>query len=102
MFLQLHVLPKEMLGKSTFALSMWLLKWLPLRLVDWLLVLSSRLILGDTRGAGIIRPTAGPLELKKAIGKTPVLDVGSIAKITSGEIKVNTHLFHRFLCPEYF
>jgi hypothetical protein len=30
----------------------------------------------------------GPMELKKVCGKTPVLDVGTIAKIKSGDIKV--------------
>ncbi|KAE8687522.1 Indole-3-pyruvate monooxygenase YUCCA6 [Hibiscus syriacus] len=29
-----HVLPREMLGISTFGLLMWMLKWLPVRIVD--------------------------------------------------------------------
>lgn len=94
MYLQLHVLPKEMLGRSTVALSMRLLKWLPLRLVDWLLILSSWLIHGDTSRRGIVRPKTGPLQLKEATGRTPVLDVGSMAKINSGEIKVSTILLN--------
>ncbi|KAL1815467.1 hypothetical protein ACET3Z_018041 [Daucus carota] len=85
---ELHVLPKEMLGKSTIALSMHLIKWLPLRFVDWLLILSSWLIHGDTSRRGIVRPKTGPLQLKEATGRTPVLDVGSMAKINTGEIKV--------------
>lgn len=85
---KLHILPREVLGKSTFALSMWLLKWFPVRLVDKLLHLCSRLILGDTCQIGIKRPNIGPLELKNTIGKTPVLDVGAITKIKSREIKV--------------
>ncbi|GFY86366.1 flavin-binding monooxygenase family protein [Actinidia rufa] len=85
---QLHILPKEVLGRSTFALSMWLLKWLPVRLVDRFLLLCSRIILGDTRQIGIKRPKIGPLELKSTTGKTPVLDVGAIAKIKSSDIEV--------------
>ncbi|KAE8718882.1 Indole-3-pyruvate monooxygenase YUCCA6 [Hibiscus syriacus] len=83
-----YVLPQEMLGISTFELSMWLLKWLPLRLVDRLLLVMSRLMLGDTARFGLPRPELGPLELKNLSGKTPVLDVGTLAKIKSGDIKV--------------
>ncbi|KAF8388987.1 hypothetical protein HHK36_025671 [Tetracentron sinense] len=84
-----HVLPREMLmGRSTFGLSMWLLKWLPIWLVDRFLLFMSRLMLGDTACLGLVRPQLGPLELKKLSGKTPVLDVGTLAKIKSGDIKV--------------
>ncbi|XP_044463475.1 indole-3-pyruvate monooxygenase YUCCA6-like [Mangifera indica] len=83
-----HILPREMLGKSTFGLSMWLLKWLPMRLVDKFLLIVSWLMLGDTAKFGLGRPQLGPLELKNLSGKTPVLDVGTLAKIKSGDIKV--------------
>ncbi|KOM28665.1 hypothetical protein LR48_Vigan561s005500 [Vigna angularis] len=77
-----------MLGKSTFGLSMWLLKWLPMRLVDRFLLMVSWLMLGDTSELGLDRPCLGPLELKNMSGKTPVLDVGTLAKIKGGDIKV--------------
>ncbi|CAH9090429.1 unnamed protein product [Cuscuta epithymum] len=83
-----HVLPREMLGRSTFGLSMWLLKWLPVRIVDRFLLAVSWLTLGDTSQFGLDRPDIGPLELKNLSGKTPVLDVGTLAKIKSGHIKV--------------
>ncbi|XP_026661133.1 indole-3-pyruvate monooxygenase YUCCA2-like [Phoenix dactylifera] len=83
-----HILPREMLGWSTFGLSMWLLKWLPMRTVDSFLLLASRLMLGDTARFGLRRPRLGPLELKSLSGKTPVLDVGTLAKIKSGDVKV--------------
>ncbi|KAK6161833.1 hypothetical protein DH2020_001674 [Rehmannia glutinosa] len=83
-----HILPREMLGRSTFGLSMWLLKWLPMRLVDRFLLIVSRLILGDTGRFGLDRPQLGPLELKNLSGKTPVLDVGTLDKIKSGDIKI--------------
>nr|KYP49959.1 Dimethylaniline monooxygenase [N-oxide-forming] 5 [Cajanus cajan] len=82
-----HILPREMLGKSTFGLSMWLLKWFPIRFVDRLLIVSW-LMLGDTARFGLDRPRLGPLQLKNLSGKTPVLDVGTLAKIKSGHIKV--------------
>ncbi|KAF5936171.1 hypothetical protein HYC85_027300 [Camellia sinensis] len=86
--IKVHVLPQEMLGKSTFGLSMWLLKWLPMNLVDRFLLVASRIFLGDTARLGLDRPCLGPLELKNLSGKTPVLDIGTLAKIKSGDIKV--------------
>ncbi|XP_068651773.1 indole-3-pyruvate monooxygenase YUCCA6-like [Aristolochia californica] len=83
-----HVLPREMFGKSTFGISMWLLKWFSIQMVDRFLLLFSWLMLGDTALLGLDRPRLGPLQLKNISGKTPVLDVGTLAKIKSGEIKV--------------
>nr|XP_018680560.1 PREDICTED: indole-3-pyruvate monooxygenase YUCCA2-like isoform X2 [Musa acuminata subsp. malaccensis] len=85
---KLHILPRELLGISTFGMSMALLKWLPVKAVDALLLFGTRLLLGDTEKYGIKRPAIGPLELKSAAGKTPVLDIGTFAKIKSGQIKV--------------
>ncbi|XP_027359196.1 indole-3-pyruvate monooxygenase YUCCA2-like [Abrus precatorius] len=83
-----HILPQQMFGKSTFGLSMCLLKWFPIRFVDQLLILMSHLMLGDTAQFGLRRPKLGPLELKNLYGKTPVLDVGTLAQIKNGKIKV--------------
>ncbi|WOK95726.1 indole-3-pyruvate monooxygenase YUCCA2-like isoform X1 [Canna indica] len=83
-----HVLPREIVGWSTFGLSTWLLKLLPVRVVDSLLLLVSRFVLGNTECHGLHRPRKGPLELKLLTGKTPVLDAGALAKIKSGDIQV--------------
>ncbi|CAD5175162.1 unnamed protein product [Musa acuminata subsp. malaccensis] len=83
-----RVLPREMLGLSTFGVSMALLRWLPLRLVDQFLCAMAHLLLGDTDRLGLRRPKTGPIELKNLTGKTPVLDVGALAQIKSGNIKV--------------
>jgi indole-3-pyruvate monooxygenase len=81
------------MGLSTFTLSVWLLKFLNVKIVDQILLLLARLILGDTKYIGISRPTLGPMELKSLFGTTPVLDVGTISKIKSGDIKVIIYLF---------
>lgn len=78
-----------MFGLSTFGIAMTLLKWFPLRLVDKFLLGATGFILGNTDQYGLRRPKTGPLELKNATGKTPVLDVGALAQIKSGKIKVN-------------
>lgn len=85
-----------MLGRSTFGLSMWLLKWFPVRVVDRLLLFASHFMIGDTDRLGLNRPKLGPLELKNVSGKTPVLDVGTLAKIRSGDIKVRLRSFFLF------
>ncbi|XP_074581369.1 putative indole-3-pyruvate monooxygenase YUCCA9 [Curcuma longa] len=83
-----HVLPREVMGKSTFALAVLLLKWLPLWVVDKLLLLLAWAVLGNVAKFGLKRPSSGPIELKNRQGRTPVLDTGALAKIKSGEIKV--------------
>ncbi|KAM0950412.1 putative indole-3-pyruvate monooxygenase [Dioscorea sansibarensis] len=85
---KLHILPREIFGVSTFGLSMWMMKWFPMNFVDGLLLFFSWMILGGTEKHGLIRPKVGPLQLKMTTGKTPVLDIGTLARIHSGHIKV--------------
>ncbi|EOA13424.1 hypothetical protein CARUB_v10026464mg [Capsella rubella] len=83
-----HVLPREVLGKSSFEISMMLMKWFPLWLVDKILLLLAWLILGNLTKYGLKRPNMGPMELKVVTGKTPVLDIGAMEKIKSGEVEI--------------
>ncbi|CDY71529.1 BnaAnng37780D, partial [Brassica napus] len=83
-----HVLPRDFFGLSSFGIAMTLLKWFPLKLVDNLLLLLAYLSLGNTDRLGLRRPKTGPIELKNVTGKTPVLDVGAISLIQSGQIRV--------------
>ncbi|WJX79131.1 trkA [Trifolium repens] len=83
-----HVLPREIFGISTFELAVMMLKWLPLWIVDKLLLILTWFILGDMEKYGIKRPSMGPLQLKNTEGKTPVLNIGTFDKIKSGDIKV--------------
>jgi indole-3-pyruvate monooxygenase len=83
-----HVLPREVLGKSTFELAVLLRRWLPLWLVDKIMVILAWLVLGNLARLGLRRPAAGPLELKETHGRTPVLDTGALARIRAGDIAV--------------
>ncbi|KHN48962.1 Flavin-containing monooxygenase YUCCA8 [Glycine soja] len=83
-----HVLPREVFGKSTFELAVLMLQWLPLWLVDKILLVLTWLVLGNMERFGLKRPSEGPLLLKNTKGKTPVLDIGTLEKIRSGDIKV--------------
>lgn len=85
-------MPRDLFGLniSTFQVILMLLKLFPKWFVDKLIVLFSRLTLGSTDKYGLIRPKEGPLEMKARTGHTPVLDVGTVAKVKSGEIKVQS------------
>ncbi|KAL2506517.1 putative indole-3-pyruvate monooxygenase YUCCA3 [Abeliophyllum distichum] len=83
-----HVLPREILGKSTFELAVSMMKWLPVWVVDKILLAAARLILGNIEKYGLKTPNIGPLQLKDTEGKTPVLDIGTLQKIRSGDIKI--------------
>lgn len=93
---QVHVLPRDVLGKSIFELAVLLMKWLPSQLVDKILLVLAWLVLGNIKKYGLKRPSTGPLELKNTQGRTPVLDIGALGKIKSGEIQVVTGV-KRFL-----
>lgn len=67
---------------------MLMMAWLPLWLVDKLLLIMAWLTFGSLEKIGINRPSMGPLELKNKAGKTPVLDIGALEKIRSGKINV--------------
>ncbi|KAH0461453.1 hypothetical protein IEQ34_009028 [Dendrobium chrysotoxum] len=83
-----HVLPREILGKSTFEMAIIMMKWLPVKLVDRIILTLAWLVLGNVEKYGLKRPNIGPFELKNTKGKTPVLDTGTLKKIKSNEIKV--------------
>ncbi|KAK8944996.1 putative indole-3-pyruvate monooxygenase YUCCA9 [Platanthera zijinensis] len=84
----IHVLPREVYGKSSFHLAVLLMKWLPLWLVDRIMLVLSYLVLGSMENYGLRRPSVGPLELKNTNGRTPVLDIGALEKIKTGQINV--------------
>ncbi|KAK4441546.1 putative indole-3-pyruvate monooxygenase YUCCA5 [Sesamum alatum] len=92
-----HVLPREIFGKSTFELAIFMLKWLPLWLVDKIMLLLAWMILGNMEKYGLKRPSVGPMELKNIHGKTPVLDIGALEKIRSREIQIVPGI-KRFSC----
>ncbi|CAI0560948.1 unnamed protein product [Linum tenue] len=78
----------KIFGKSTFQLAALLMSWLPLWLVDTILLILTWLVIGNIENYGLKRPSVGPLTLKNKQGKTPVLDIGALEKIKSGDIQV--------------
>ena len=81
--LQFHVMSKEMIH-----FGMVLVKHFPVKMVDALLLMLAKFKYGDLSKYGIVRPKNGPLKMKAATGRSAVIDVGTVDKIKSGEIKV--------------
>ncbi|KAK9293295.1 hypothetical protein L1049_021287 [Liquidambar formosana] len=69
-------------------LGMVLLKYLPVFLVDTFITILSKFKYGDLSKYGIHRPKKGPFYVKEIMGRSPVLDVGTVKKIQVGEIQV--------------
>ncbi|KAI3931710.1 hypothetical protein MKW92_025146, partial [Papaver armeniacum] len=78
-----HIVTKEMIW-----LGMNLLSYLPLWLVDSITLALARLAYGNLEKYGIHRPIGGPFELKVKLGRSPVIDVGTVGRIKQGNIKV--------------
>ncbi|XP_057793025.1 probable indole-3-pyruvate monooxygenase YUCCA11 [Salvia miltiorrhiza] len=80
--------PVHVLSENLVRLGMTLLSYLPLNLVDNLVVFLGNMKHGNLSKYGIRRPKEGPFFLKMATGRSAVIDVGTIAKIKAGEIQV--------------
>ncbi|WKA10378.1 hypothetical protein VitviT2T_027951 [Vitis vinifera] len=85
-WIQIHVVTKEMV-----LLGMFLLKYIPCKVVDYLTASFSKLIYGDLSSYELPRPSEGPFYLKDVTHSSPVIDVGTIEKIKKGEIQVYSH-----------
>ncbi|KAL7155779.1 hypothetical protein ABFS83_03G099200 [Erythranthe nasuta] len=80
--------PVHILSEELVKLGMVLLKHLNVDLVDTIVLLLSKLKFGNLSQYGIQTPNKGPFYLKRATGRSPVIDVGTIAKIRAREIDV--------------
>jgi len=82
-----HVIPRDLFGRPTQHTSI-LLSHLPLRLRDAIAASTTRLAVGDLAHWGIVRPVAGPNRMIEEFGRVPILDVGTIALVKQGRIRV--------------
>ncbi|KAI9074552.1 hypothetical protein K1719_043496 [Acacia pycnantha] len=78
-----HFLTRDMMHYASF-----LLKYLPPSTVENLLMILSRIVFGDLTKYGLPWPSEGPFTMKMKYGKFPIIDVGTIQKIKSGDIQV--------------
>lgn len=82
-----RILPRDLLGLPllTWAIAQ---AWLPPRLADALNAPAIRLAVGSTRGLGLTISPKGPRQMIAEDGKIPLLDIGTLARIRDGSIKV--------------
>lgn len=82
-----HVIPRDLLGRPSqetgIALSV-----LPVPIRDAIITTLMRFAVGDLSRWGIVRPSIGPQKMIEEQGRVPILDVGTIAKIKEGKIRV--------------
>ncbi|KAL6596154.1 hypothetical protein ACP70R_047518 [Stipagrostis hirtigluma subsp. patula] len=78
-----HVMTKELI-----RFGMTLVQYLPVNVVDSLLVKMSNFVFGDLSRYGIVRPKIGPLLLKSNTGRSAVIDVGTVGLIKRGVINI--------------
>jgi len=83
----IHVAPRDVLGNPSQNTNI-LLNKLPVRVADTIATTILRLIVGDLSSYGIHRPKEGPNTQILKYGRIPLIDVGTIAHIKSGEISV--------------
>lgn len=84
-----QVLPRDLLG---FPILSWAILYqrLPARLVDAINAPVLRLALGNFEKLGLRRAAKGPRRMVEEDGRVPLIDVGTLARIRDGAIKVRS------------
>jgi thioredoxin reductase len=83
-----HVVPRDLWGRRSAQETSLLLSGLPIRIRDAIAGPILRVAVGDLSPWGIVRPSIGPARLVHDTGRIPILDIGTIAQIKAGRIKV--------------
>jgi hypothetical protein len=82
-----QVMPRTILGISTVTIGVFQRK-IPARLADFLNVPLLVLTTGSLEKIGMRRLGKGPRRMVEEDGRAPIIDIGALAKIRAGEIKV--------------
>ena len=82
-----NVIPRDLLGVPITKFSL-ALRALPPRVADAMTTLTRPLAIGDLASAGLTQSDIGPLEQIAERRRIPVIDVGTLARIRSGDIAV--------------
>jgi cation diffusion facilitator CzcD-associated flavoprotein CzcO len=82
-----QILPRDLLG---FPILSWaiLYRRLPARLVDVINAPVLRLAVGDIEKLGLRRAAKGPRQMVEEDGRVPLIDIGTLAKIRDGSIRI--------------
>lgn len=92
-----NVVPREFLG-GPIQRSTILLSFLPLRIRDWIGRRVSRAVFGDLQALGMPRAPEGPVTQVVKHGRIPLIDVGTVALVRQGKIRLrpNVRQFERY------
>ena len=82
-----NVVLRDVLGRPTQKTSI-ALSWLPTPVGDAVARFLANVSVGDIERLGLRRSPISPLRELRELGRTPVIDVGTLARIRSGEIGV--------------
>ena len=84
-----QVIPRDLLG---FPILSWVILYrrLPARLVDAINAPVLRLVLGNFEKLGLRRAVKGPRRMVEEDGRVPLIDVGTLARIRDGAIKLRS------------
>ncbi|XP_028804170.1 probable indole-3-pyruvate monooxygenase YUCCA10 [Neltuma alba] len=80
--------PVHFMNRDMMHYASLLLRYMSRSTVENLLVMWSRIMYGDLTKYGLPWPREGPFTMKLKYGKFPIIDVGTVQKIRSGEIQV--------------
>nr|GMD66084.1 probable indole-3-pyruvate monooxygenase YUCCA10 [Ipomoea batatas]GMD72606.1 probable indole-3-pyruvate monooxygenase YUCCA10 [Ipomoea batatas] len=92
--------PVHVFSKEIIQLGMNSLKFIPVNIVDKMVVALSMWKYGDLSLYGLQRPNKGPFYTKQTTGISPIIDVGTLSRIKSGEIKGGDGLFNENGMPK--
>jgi cation diffusion facilitator CzcD-associated flavoprotein CzcO len=82
-----NIVPRELFGLPILVFPI-AEQWLPPRLADILNAPAIRLSVGSFATAGLMKAAKGPLRTIAEDGRPPLIDVGTLAAIRAGRIKV--------------
>ena len=88
-----RIVPRDLLGLPILTWAI-LQQWLPPRVADFLNAPLLRLAVGPTDGLGLQMERKGPLRMIAEEGRIPLLDIGTLARIRDGSIKVRGGIAH--------
>ncbi len=83
----IHVVQRDVFGVPAQVLGI-LTSWIPVPILDVLFHMLVLLTVGDLSRLGIRRPSEGIVARINALGRIPLIDIGTIARIRSGRIRV--------------
>ncbi|WP_349631169.1 flavin-containing monooxygenase [Bradyrhizobium jicamae] len=84
-----QILPRDLLGLPILSWAI-LYQRLPARFVDALNAPVLRLAVGDFEKLGLKRSAKGPRRMVEEDGRVPLIDIGTLAKIRDGSIKIRS------------